>query len=473
MQEGGCVTDQEREDNPSECPLAEGTNRHGSVRRRWAWTNPNVWTERMLTALEEGVKGGRWYSLMDKVASLKTLRVGYRDVHDNDGAAGVDHETVDEFGESLEQQLGRLAEELRAGRYQPQKVRRAWIPKPGCQAKRPLGIPAVRDRVVQSALRHVLEPIFEAGFHERSYGFRPERGCKDALEEVDRLLGQGYVHVVDADFKAYFDTIPHPALQSLVAEKVADGKVLDLIESYLKADIMEGMATWTPEKGCPQGAVISPLLANIYLHPLDVMMGNEGYEMVRYADDFVVLCRSAEDAQKALATVQKWTATAGLTLHPDKTRLVDASQPGGFDFLGYHFERGMKWPRKSSLVKFKDAIRGKTRRANGNSLTYIIKSINRTAIGWFEYFKHSHKTTFPRLDKWIRMRLRSILRKRQKRRGRGRGSDHQRWPNVFFSEHGLFSLVAAQAKAGQPSFRSTTNRRAGCGRSARPVRREG
>ena len=164
---------------------------------------------------------------------------------------------------------------------------------------------------------------------------------------------------------------------------------------------------------------------------------------------------------------------AGLTLHPDKTRIVDATQQGGFEFLGYHFERGMKWPRKSSLEKFKDAIRAKTPRANGNSLERIIESINWTARGWFAYFKHSRKTTFPRLDKWIRQRLRSILRKRAGRRGRGRGADHQRWPNDYFTGLGLLSLVAAHAEAVQSSRMSTTNRRAGCGKSARPVRREG
>jgi RNA-directed DNA polymerase len=427
----------------------------------------------MLQALEEGVKGGRWYSLMDKVASLKALRQGYSDVAKNGGAAGVDHQSVDKFGRNLDKELEKLADELRNGRYHPREVRRAWIPKPGSQEERPLGIPAVRDRVVQGALRHVLEPIFEAGFHERSYGFRPRRGCKEALRVVDRLLHEGYVHVVDADFKAYFDTIPHDALLRRVAEKVADGKVLDLVASYLKADILEGMTSWTPEEGSPQGAVVSPLLANIYLHPLDVVMAEQGFEMVRYADDFVVLCRSEAEAQRALETVKRWASEAGLTLHPDKTRIVDASQPGGFDFLGYHFERGMKWPRESSLKKFKDAIRVKTRRTNGNSMEFIIKSINWTARGWFAYFKHSHKTTFPRLDKWIRMRLRSILRKRSKRRGHGRGEDHQRWPNGYFSGLGLLSLVAAHVEACQSSRRSTINRRAGCGKSARPVRWEG
>ena len=178
-------------------------------------------------------------------------------------------------------------------------------------------------------------------------------------------------------------------------------------------------------------------------------MAAQGIEMVRYADDFVLRCRNEEEARRALGRVQQWTAKAGLTLHPEKTRNVDATEHGGFDFLGYHFERGYKWFSDKSLKKLKDALRPKTRRCNGYSLEQIIVNVNRTTVGWFEYFKHSHPNTYAQVDKWIRMRLRSILRKRSRRRGRGRGRDHQRWPNGFFAEHGLFSLVKAHAMASQ------------------------
>ena len=238
-----------------------------------------------------------------------------------------------------------------------------------------------------------------------------------------------------------------------VREKIADGKVLALIEAFLKQKVMDGLASWTPEDGTPQGAVISPLLANLYLNPLDHEMAEAGMEMVRYADDFVILCRSAQEAHEALARVQHWMQAAGLQLHPEKTRIVDASQPGGFDFLGYHFERGWKWPRKKSLKKVKDTLRAKTKRTNGHSLACIIADVNRTLRGWFEYFKHSHPNTFGSLDRWIRMRLRSILRKRHGGKGRGRGADHQRWLNAFFAEQGLFSLAAARASAAQSSRR--------------------
>jgi RNA-directed DNA polymerase len=307
--------------------------------------------------------------------------------------------------------------------------------------------------VVQAALLNVLEPIFERDFAEQSYGFRPNRGCKDALRRITELLERGYNWVVDADLKSYFDTIPHDRLIERVEEKVADGTVIATLEGYLKQDVMDAMGQWAPEGGAPQGAVISPLLSNIYLDPLDHEMARQGTEMVRYADDFVILCRNQAEAEEALELVRQWTAHAGLQLHPGKTRIVDATQKGGFDFLGYHFERGMKWPREKSLKKFKDNIRVKTKRTNGNSLQTIIADVNRSVQGWFEYFKHSHKTTFAPLDQWIRMRLRSILRKRAGRRGRGRGRDHQRWPNAFFSVHGLYSLVTAHATSRQSSCR--------------------
>jgi len=270
---------------------------------------------------------------------------------------------------------------------------------------------------------------------------------------VDHLLRQGKTWVVDVDVRSYYDTIPHEPLMERVEERVADGRVLELLRAFLRQSVLEMAKDWSPEEGTPQGAVISPLLANIYLNPLDQAMSREGAEMVRYADDFVLLCESQAKAEGTLEQVRRWTDKAGLTLHPEKTRIVDAMKPGGFDFLGYHFERGMKWPRRRSLAKMKNLIRAKTQRNNGHSLGVIISNVNRTLVGWFGYFKHSHKTTFPPLDGWIRMRLRSILRKRQHRRGRARGRDHQRWPNAFYTEQRLLSLVAAHAKARQSSLR--------------------
>lgn len=403
----------------------------------------------MLTALEQGVKGGAWYSLIDKVGAPGTLAAAWQHVRANGGAAGVDHVTITMYERDLDRHLARLAASLRDGTYRPQPIRRTWIDKPGSREQRPLGIPTVRDRIVQTALRLVLEPIFERAFAAQSFGFRPCRGCKDALRRVDALHRAGHTWVVDADLRRYFDTIPHRSLMQRVRAKVADRRVLALLDAFLTQRVLDGLSAWSPEEGTPQGAVISPLLANIYLDPLDHTVAAAGFELVRYADDFVILCRTEADAQRALALVATWTQAAGLTLHPEKTRVVDATQRGGFDFLGYHFERGHHWPRTKSEQKLKDALRVKTRRNQGQSLAVIIEDVNRTLRGWLEYFHHSPRGSFVPLDRWLRMRLRSILRKRHHRSGRGRGRDHQRWPNAFFDSHGLFNLTTAHVQARQ------------------------
>lgn len=419
---------------------------------RWMWVEPSVWTDRMLTALEQGVKGGCWFSLIDKVYSERCLHASACQVEANAGAAGVDHVSVQTFGEQREVEVARLSEQLRKGKYRPQSVRRVHIPKPGSKETRPLGIPTVRDRVVQAAVVKVIGPIFERDFAEHSYGFRPGRGCKDALRRVDQLLKAGHTFVVDADLKSYFDTIPHDRLLARLRTKIGDGRVLSLIESFLQAGVLDGLTEWTPTAGAPQGAVLSPLLSNVYLDPLDHLLAGLGIEMVRYADDFVLLCRTAAEAEHALEIVRQWTADNGLTLHPDKTKIVDAATEG-FDFLGYRFERNRKGPREKSLQKLKDNLRHKTRRHAGESLPCIIADVNRTLRGWFEYFKHSRPWYFRKLDGWLRQRLRSLLRRRSKRYGLASGGDQVRWPNAFFTEHGLYSLVTAHRLASQSSRR--------------------
>lgn len=423
--------------------VPETAKQAGEVQDKWFWVERSVWSERMLTALEYGVKGDKWFALIDKVYSPANLQAAYRKVKANGGSAGVDRVSIEHYHRHRNENLEKLHVRLRSGTYHPQAVRRVYIPKPGSKSGRPLGVPTVRDRVVQTALRNVLEPIFERDFAEHSYGFRPGRSCKDALRQVHRLLKDGYTHVVDADLKSYFDTIPHEPLLNLIKQKIADGRVLELIEAYLKQKVMDTAKEWTPEEGTPQGGVISPLLANIYLDPLDHLMEKAGIEMVRYADDLVLMCRNKEAAESALKMLNEWTDSAGLTLHPDKTRLVDADVDG-FEFLGYRFERVYIWPRKKSIDKLKDSIRSKTPRSNGRSLDAIIMDVNRSTVGWFEYFKHGQGSVFATLDQWIRMRLRSILRKRSGRTGRGRGTDHVRWPNIFFAKQGLFSLMQAR-----------------------------
>ena len=402
----------------------------------------------MLATLEGGIKGGKWYSLDDKVWKLENLQRAVEKVAAGKSPKKTDGRKCRSYAEQSAQRLPPLQRMLQAGSYEPKPAQRVWIPKLGSKELRPLGVPPVENRVVEMALRNVLEPIFEHTFAADSYGFRPGRGAKDALRRVDELLKTGRGWVVDADLKGYFDSIPQDKLMTAVGEQVADGAVLELIQRFLKQGVLESGKGWSPtDKGTPQGGVLSPLLANIYLNPLDPVMARKGWEMIRYADDFIILCKSQEQAQQALQEVGQWVEQAGLILHPTKTRIVDARQAGGFDFLGYHFERGMKWPREKSLAKFKEAIRQKTKRTRPGSMTQIIEESNRTLRGWINYFKHSIANIFPDLDGWVRGRLRTILRKRHKGKGRARGQDHQKWPNAYFAELGLISLALTRAKA--------------------------
>jgi len=348
---------------------------------------------------------------------------------------------VKQFDEQAEAQLARLREELQSKRYRRLPARRVWVPKPGSTEKRPLGIPAVRDRTVEAALRNVLEPIFENDFARCSYGFRPGRGCREAVKRVEELLAQGLVWCVDCDLKSYFDTIPHAGLMALVKRRVVDGSVLALIEQCLKAGVLEELKGWQPtERGTPQGAVVSPMLANLYLNPLDHQMEQRGWAMVRYADDLVVLCRTKEEAQDVLNFLRAWTEAAGLSLHPTKTRIVNETEEG-FDFLGWHFRGGNKWPRKKSLKKLQEKLRPLTKRTNGRSLGQIIAKTNPILRGWHGYFRESHPSGLRGPDGWLRRRLRAMLRKREKRPGYGLSqADSQRWPNRWFSAQGLWSL---------------------------------
>jgi RNA-directed DNA polymerase len=401
-----------------------------------------VWTVRMLEALARGNEGRQWHTLIDKVWSPQALARAVKTVTARKGAAGVDGQTTKAFAKRGAEEIADITRLLREGRYEPRPVKRQWIEKPGSKDLRPLGIPTVRDRVVQSALLYVMEPIFEIGFAEHSYGFRPGRGARQAVERVESLLEAGNTWVVDADIKGYFDSIPQDQLLARVREKIADGRMLALLEKFLRQGVMETAEGWLPtESGTPQGAVISPLLANIYLNPLDHQMAGREREMTRYADDFVILCRTEAQAHEALAEVQAWMSAAGLTLHPDKTRIIDASLRGGFDFLGWHFERGLRWPREKSQSRFKDAIRQQTGRSDGRSLAVIIQSVNRMTRGWGNYFRGGVRNVPERLDGWLRMRLRSILRRRKKRKGRGHALDHQRYPNAYFIRAGLTFLI--------------------------------
>lgn len=414
------------------------------------WIDRTVWNERMLAALDNGVKGKKWFSLNDKVWRRQTLENGWHDVMANHGGAGVDGQSIERVAGKIGKYLDELERSLRTGEYQPGAIRRVEIPK-GKDKTRPIGIPTVKDRIVESAIKRVIEPIFERIFEPTSYGFRPKRGCNDALREVDGLVKSGYCYVLDADIEDYFGSISHERMMERIEEYISDGKLLKLLERYLKQDIVKGLSTWTPLTGTPQGAVISPLLANLYLHELDVKMRESGYRMIRYADDFVVMCRDEAEAKRAMQEVERWMTANGLRLHAEKTRRGDCRQKGqGFEFLGYRFESGRRWVRKRSMKALKEKIRSKTRRNRGSSMSEIIGSLNPMLRGWFNYFKHAHRRSYLPIDQFVRRRLRAILRKQTKRPGMGwTMKDHQQWPNKYFAEAGLFTMHEAWLTASQ------------------------
>lgn len=414
----------------------------------YSWVETTVWNSRMLAALVNGVKGDKWFSLIDKVYSLKSLKAAWSKVKSNRGSAGIDKVSIDRFEQNCGHYLEELSKELQSGSLKPLPVKRVYIPK-ASGGERPLGIPAVKDRVVQMSLKQVLEPIFEQKFSEISNGFRPGRGAKDALRSVNHGLRQGYNWVVDADIKGYFDNIDHDMLMQRIERHISDGRLLKLIRTYLEHDVMDDGELWTSQQGTPQGAVLSPLLANIYLDDLDKIVGDE-HRMVRYADDFVILCKSREEAEYALIKVREWMEANKLELHPTKTKIINENDDDdGFDFLGYNFKKGERTVKESSYKAFRAKIKLMTRRTQGVGLDVIIKALNPVLRGWFEYFKHAKYWVFQKIDGFVRRRLRSILRRYNKQsKGTGRClNDHRRWPNIFFAEQGLFTMSTAHALA--------------------------
>lgn len=403
----------------------------------------------MLTTLvEDKVRGGKWHALIDKVHAELNLFTAARKVTAKEKAAGVDGQSCEEFEEHLIVETRRLAAHIQAKTYRPQAVRRVYIPKPGRPHEtRPLGIPTVRDRVVQRAMVNVIEPILDHQFHERSFGFRHGRGAHDALRIVEQKLQDGYVYVVDADLKGYFDTIPKDRLMLLLQEHISDSRMLQLIKLFLDQSILEELREWTPITGVPQGAVLSPVLSNLYLNPLDHLMSESGFEMVRYADDFVVLCRTPAEADRALQMITQWVTQAGLILHPTKTKIVD-SRIESFAFLGYSFRGDQIYPRRESLAKMKTRIKELTPRKRPGSLKSIAAELTRMLRGWFGYFRHCRWTIFKDLDGKIRSRLRRLLLKRHRKNPERLPRQH-RWPNAYFAKLGLYSLREAHFRFAQ------------------------
>ena len=378
-------------------------------------------------------KKKKFHSLIDKVWNWRNLNEAWAKVKSNKGAGGIDEVSIAEFERNREQNLNEIQRLLRQDRYKPNPVKRVYIPKPDGK-QRPLGIPTIRDRVVQQALKNVIEPIFEAEFSDSSFGYRPGKNAKQAIERIEEVRDEGHEWVVDADIKAFFDTVNHEKLIDEVAERISDGRVLRLIRSFLEADIMEqGQGLARNVIGTPQGGVISPLLANICLHYFDERMAELGYEVVRYADDFIVLCGSEEDARGALSQVKRVLRELELTLHSEKTSLKNIRE--GVDFLGFTVYIGHKVPRKEAVRKYKDAVRRVTRRNLPINLEMVIQRLNPIVIGWGNYYRiASVKSLYKSLDGWTRMRLRAFKEKKKSY------NSNRRITNVFLSNLGLKSL---------------------------------
>lgn len=424
--------------------ITEADRAQWALRARWKWTEGSIWTDAMLAALENGVKGGKWFSLIDKTYRPKVLMNAWNKVRANKGAAGIDKVSIQMFQARLEHNLAELEHELRIGTYIPEAVRREYIPKEKGKF-RPLGIPTIKDRTAQQAVKATIEPIFEREFLDVSYGFRPNRGAKTAITEVSRLIEEGYVWVVDADITTYFDTISHEKLMDKIKRRISDGRITDLIEMWLKQSIMEECKEWKPTHGTPQGGVISPLLANIYLHDLDVSLMDAKYKIVRYADDFVILTKSKEEAEQALRCVTEWMTHHGLTLHPEKTHIGNCMVEGeGFDFLGYRFEAGTRWVRRKSIQRFRDRIRKETSRVCGKSIKEVIKKINPILRGWSNYFRDVTKYTLGTFDRFVRRRLRAIIDRQNKKRTFGAGFSNVKIPNNYFADIGLINMEMLQ-----------------------------
>ena len=415
---------------------------HFRPRRLADWINPT------------GAK--KVHSLIDKVYKRKNLEMAWEKVKANRGSGGVDGQTLEEFSTQLDRQLDRLQKELREDAYRPQPVRQVPIPKAGKPGEyRMLGIPAIRDRVCQQALLNRLEPILEPIFDDANFGYRRGRSTQDAMRKVWKEIQSGREWIVDADLKDFFGSVEHEKLLTLVAQRIADGRVLRLIEAMLKAGSYDKGRLYPTERGTPQGGVISPVLSNVLLTPFDREMRRKGYQLTRYADDWVVTCTSAAEARAAIAAAQKILEQLGVKLHPQKTRVVHVRQ--GFEFLGYKIKRGQRplrlrsqqirsgvrdgdlyaYPKVKSIRRFMDQVREQTKRRIPLTTSELIAALNPVIRGWGNYYKRAHvRKLFSRLNGWIIHRIWSHRCKRWRNMG---------WKQLperkLYGEFGLVNLI--------------------------------
>jgi RNA-directed DNA polymerase len=380
------------------------------------------------------------HSLIDKVYSGKNLYRAWRKVRANKGVHGLDRVTIRMFEKDVDIHLREIQRKLREQRFEPQPVLRVYIPKPADPKKRrPLGIPVVADRIVQQAIVQVVEPLFDAQMSSRSFGYRKGRKAHDAIATIIQDAKEGFRVVLDADIASFFDTLDHEVVMSRVRARIADGRVLDLIEAFLKAGISENNVVTVPTEGTPQGGVISPWLSNLVLDDLDKALESRGWRHVRYADDFVVLCRSREEAQDALAYVQEVLGKLKLSLSETKTKVSDCTE--GFEFLGFRFWNYRLGVRAKSIERFKDRVRTLTQRQQGRNVEAVLEDLNPVIRGWANYVGVAQVADlFCNLDCWIRMRLRSFKTKHRNT------NDNWRIPSRRLKKWGLLSLQECRPK---------------------------
>ena len=380
------------------------------------------------------LKRNKWYSLIDKIWNLNNLEDAFSKVKENRGAAGIDRVSIVQFEKQRQQNLLEIQRLLKEKRYKAIPVRRVEIPKPNGRF-RPLGIPTVRDRLVQQATLNILASIFEAKFLDCSYGFRKERSPHQAIEKIEQYRNDGCEWVVEADIESFFDTVDHELLINQVAEEISDGSVLKLIKSWLEAGAFKGTQMIETKVGTPQGGVISPLLANIYLHPFDVQMTALGFKLVRYADDFVVMCKSVDEADNAMKAIKQILSEVKLKVNAYKTGVVQLSKNRGMEFLGFKIFKEYKIPQEKAVKIFKDKVRLITKRQQPVNIKEVIEGLNPVVKGWGNYFKIADVNwLYANLDSWTRMRLRSFIEK-------GKSYEaNKRITNQYFNELGLCTL---------------------------------
>lgn len=405
--------------------------------------------QRKLYLAAKRSRNRRFHALYDRIFRPDIMWQAWIEVRKNDGSAGVDGITLEDIEKSgVTKFLNQIQEELKSGTYHPQPVRRVYIEKSDGR-QRPLGIPTVKDRVVQQACKIVIEPIFEANFQDCSFGFRPKRSGQEAVLAVKEALVRGW-WVVDADIEGYFDNIDHDMLMSLLKRRISDRRVLKLLRQWLTAGIMENGIKRIPEKGTPQGGVISPLLANIYLHVLDMYWTQQfSYlgQIVRYCDDFVIVCRKHHEAVETIEIVKMIMGKLKLTLHPKKTRIVHMEGEDGFDFLGFHFRKRKSkksgklvpyiWPSEKAMKRVRKELKGYVERRNlRKSLALIVNELNPVIRGWRNYFKIGNSTKkFQDLDRYLRKRLRKffLTRKRSTERSFDEWLSHSKLEYFYLS----------------------------------------